>query len=210
MPKKNSHFKKNLLFIFLFLTIGIFATAYLAFNTTPIFVKHSGKNAAYSGQAQIGGAFKMVNQHGQIVTEQILQGKKTLMFFGYTHCPDICPTSLITIMQALNALPEDAQQKYQVIFVSIDPQRDTPELLKEYMENFNPAYTALTGTPDALKAMAKKYLVYYAKSKDAQGEYYLMDHSAYIYLFDEKGQYQKHFSHKSTPEEVHTILKKYK
>lgn len=148
-----------------------------------------------SGEALVGGPFTMTDQNGKRVTEKDFLGKHMLVFFGYTYCPDICPTELQVMMAALDQLGAEAE-KVQPVFVSIDPARDTPEVMKAYVENFGPRLTGLTGSPDEVAAMAKAYRAYYAKSGDTSSPHaYLMDHSSIIYLMGPDGKFRKHFAY---------------
>lgn len=150
---------------------------------------------AASGVALVGGPFAMTNQEGRRVTDKDFLGKHMLVFFGYTYCPDVCPTELQVMMAALDMLgPEKA--KVQPVFVSIDPARDTPEVMKAYVENFGPDLVGLTGSPEDVEAMAKAYRAYYAKAGDtASHDAYLMDHSSIIYLMGPDGRFVKHFAY---------------
>lgn len=209
MPENNGFFKQNqlvVLSIALAFLIGGFV--YFVGNSEPLFVKEQPTSGtSHSGQPDIGGSFTMQNQHGEKVTQNILTGKNTLMFFGFTHCPDICPMSLATITDALEQLPPETRKDYQVIFVTVDPARDTPELMAEYLGSFNDDYIGLSGTEKQLEDMAEKYLVYYARNPDSHPEHYLMDHSAYIYHFDPTGKYVTHYSHKIDPDVLARDLK---
>lgn len=209
MPENRSFFKQNQLVILsLVVVFLICGFVYFFGNSAPLFVQQQPTSGTtYSGTPDIGGPFAMRNQHGEMVTEDILQGKNTLMFFGFTHCPDICPMSLVTLTDALEQLPAEKRNEYQVVFVTVDPARDTPELLKEYLGSFDESYIGLSGTEEQLQQMAKDYLVYYARNEDSHPEHYLMDHSAYIYHFDPKGEYVTHYSHKIDPAALATDLK---
>lgn len=148
-----------------------------------------------SGVALVGGPFTMTDQNGRRVTEKDFLGKHMLVFFGYTYCPDICPTELQVMMAALDQLGEQAE-KVQPVFVSIDPARDTPEVMKAYVENFGARLIGLTGSPEEVAAMAKAYRAYYAKSGDTSSpDAYLMDHSSIIYLMGPDGRFRKHFTY---------------
>jgi len=148
-----------------------------------------------SGEALVGGPFTMTDQNGKRVTEKDFLGKHMLVFFGYTYCPDICPTELQVMMAALDQLGPEAE-RVQPVFVSIDPARDTPEVMKAYVENFGHRLTGLTGTPEEVAAMAKAYRAYYAKSGDTSSpDAYLMDHSSIIYLMGPDGKFRKHFAY---------------
>lgn len=133
----------------------------------------------------MGGPFQLVDQDGRKVTEADLRGKPTLMFFGFTFCPEVCPTTLTELTGWLKALGPDAD-RLNVVFVSVDPERDTPAQLKTYLSNFDPRIRGLTGTPEQVAQAAKAYRVYYRKVPVEGGEY-TMDHSSMIYLFDKDG-----------------------
>jgi protein SCO1/2 len=155
----------------------------------------------------IGGPFRLVDQNGQAVTEAALNGKPSLMFFGFTHCPDICPTALFDMSEVFKALGKDGD-KVQAYFVSVDPERDTPEILKEYLSSFDPRLRGLTGDPAAVAAMEKAYRVYSKKIPlDAGG--YTMDHTALVYLMDKQGRFVAPFNLKRKPEDAAADLKRY-
>ena len=121
-------------------------------------------------------------------------GKVVVLFFGYTHCPDVCPTELQVMAEALKQLGPRGES-ITPVFISIDPERDTPEILKSYVENFDPRLVGLTGTPDETAAVAKAYRAYYAKAGKTESPDYLMDHSSIIYLMDRQGRFLKHFTY---------------
>jgi protein SCO1/2 len=161
-----------------------------------------------SGVALVGGPFSLTDQDGRRVTEKDFLGRYMLVFFGFTYCPDICPTELQVMTAALDAMGP-AAEKIQPVFVSVDPERDTPEVMKAYVANFGPRLIGLTGTPEEIAAMAKAYRVYYAKAanQNAPGDY-LMDHSSIIYLMDEDGSFVKHFAYTTDVEKLTSELKK--
>jgi len=133
----------------------------------------------------IGGPFTLTDQHGNTVTEAALNGHPSAMFFGYTFCPDVCPTTLFEMTGWLEKLGPDADD-LGVYFVSVDPERDTRELLAEYLSAFDPRITGLTGTPEAVAEIVKGYRVFARKVPLDSGGY-LMDHTAAIYLLDSEG-----------------------
>lgn len=149
-----------------------------------------------TNQVQLGGPFELIDHFGKPVTQASYPGTHLLVFFGYTYCPDVCPTTLSTISSALDELGADVN-KVTPLFVTVDPERDTPEYLREYLEHFHPSIIGLSGTPSQIKAIAKGYGVYYAKAHEegADPEDYLMDHTSITYLIDDSGQYTAHFSH---------------
>ncbi len=148
-----------------------------------------------TGVALVGGPFTLTDQDGRRVSEKDFLGKYMLVFFGYTYCPDICPTELQVMTAALDELGA-AAEKIQPVFVSVDPERDTPAVLKSYVENFGPRLIGLTGSPEEIAAVAKAYRVYYAKSgNQTSPDAYLMDHSSIIYLMAPDGSFRKHFTY---------------
>ena len=148
------------------------------------------------GRATIGGPFALIDQNGRPVTEASLTGEPSLVFFGYTHCPDVCPTTLNDMSQMLDALGRD--KKAQGVFVTVDPARDTPAVLKEYLSNFDPRIKAFTGSPEAIAAMEKGYKVYAKKVPAADGAY-SMDHTAIVYLMDKDGRFVNAFNLEQSP-----------
>ncbi|MCS3731237.1 SCO family protein [Bradyrhizobium betae] len=157
--------------------------------------------------AAIGGPFQLTDQHGKAVTDKNLKGKPTLIFFGYTHCPDVCPTSLFEISEVLRAMGKDAD-KVNAVFISVDPERDTPATMKDYLSSFDPHLEGLSGDPDAIANVVKSYRVYAKKVPTKDGDY-TMDHTALIYLMDRDGRFVSPFNLKRTPEEAATELKRY-
>jgi protein SCO1/2 len=155
----------------------------------------------------IGGPFSLVDQTGKAVTEGDLKGKPSLMFFGFTHCPDICPTALFEMTQLYKALGSDGD-KVHAYFVTVDPERDTPDILKEYLSSFDPRLRGLTGDPAAVAAMEKAYRVYSKKIPLENGGY-TMDHTALVYLMDKQGRFIAPFNLKRKPEESAADLKRH-
>ncbi len=163
------------------------------------------KNVA--APAAIGGPFQLTDQSGQTVTEKNLQGRPTLIFFGFTHCPDICPTSLFEISEVLKAMGKDAD-RVNAYFISVDPERDTTAAMKDYLSSFDPHLKGLTGNPDQVAKVISAYRVYAKKIPLKDGDY-TMDHTALIYLMDRDGKFVSPFNLKRTPEEAAADLKKY-
>lgn len=161
-----------------------------------------GWDAWRGGQTSIGGPFTLVDQNGRTVTEANLRGKPTLIYFGYTYCPDVCPTSLLLMETAIEKLGPDAARKVNLVFITVDPARDTPELLKGYVPNFGPTFIGLTGTPEQVAAAARAYRVYYQKVPGKDGAPYLMDHSSIVYLLDRNGRFVSHFTHEAKAEAI--------
>jgi protein SCO1/2 len=154
----------------------------------------------------IGGPFQLTDQNGKTVTDADLKGKWSLVYFGYTHCPDACPTALNDISIALEDLGAK-RDAVRPVFITVDPERDTPEALKAYVTSFDAPILALTGTPEQVAQAAKGYRVYYAKHPEAGGDY-SMDHSSVIYVMDPQGRFTASFTHESTPEQIAERLKK--
>ncbi|MBC7731360.1 MAG: SCO family protein [Bacteriovorax sp.] len=127
------------------------------------------------------------DQNGQPRTLADFKGKVVVVFFGYTQCPDVCPTTMVELAQVKKALGKDGD-RVQGVFVSIDPERDTPEILKAYMASFDPSFVAMRGTPEQAQAAAKEFKVFFAKVPGKQEGSYTMDHTAGSYLFDPSGK----------------------
>src|SRR4030095_7486300 len=169
----------------------------------------SGRDAApiIAAPSAIGGPFQLTDQNGKAITEKDFKGRPFLVFFGFTHCPEICPTALFEISEIFNRLGPDAE-KANALFITVDPERDTPEKLKEYLSSFNPRLIGVGGDADALAAVAKAYRVYYKKVPLKDGDY-TMDHTAIVYLMDKNGQFVSPFSLRRRPEEAAAELRRY-
>lgn len=157
-----------------------------------------GKNGD-GGNTLIGGAFTLTDHTGKVVTEADFRGRYLIIYFGYTFCPEICPTELQDISEALDLLGKDAD-KITPIFISVDPERDTVQQMAEYVPLFHKSLVGLTGTPQQVAAVAKAYRVYYARQGD--GTSYEMDHSSIIYFMNPEGQYAAHFAYGVDPERI--------
>ena len=157
--------------------------------------------------AAIGGPFQLTDQSGETISEKSLQGRPTLIFFGFTHCPDVCPTSLFEISEVLRAMGKDAD-RVNAYFISVDPERDTTGAMKDYLSSFDPHLKGLTGAPDAIAKVTTEYRVYAKKVPLKDGDY-TMDHTALVYLMDRDGKFIAPFNLKRTPEEAATDLKRY-
>jgi protein SCO1/2 len=155
----------------------------------------------------VGGPFKLTDQNGKTITDQDLKGRPFLVFFGFTHCPEVCPTALFEMSEVFNKLGPDAD-KINALFITVDPERDTPAVLKDYLSSFNPRLIGVGGDADALAAVAKAYRVYYKKIPLEAGDY-TMDHTAIVYLMDKNGQFVAPFSLKRRPEEAAADLRRY-
>ncbi len=131
--------------------------------------------------------FELTDHNGQVRHLKDFAGKVVVMFFGFTQCPDVCPTTMLEMAEIKKALGKDGD-RLQALFVTVDPERDTPEILKAYMVNFDPTFLALYTTPDKLAQLAKDYKVYYKKVPGKTPTSYTIDHSAGSYVYDTKGQ----------------------
>ena len=157
--------------------------------------------------AAIGGPFQLTDQSGATFTEKDLQGRPTLIFFGFTHCPDVCPTSLFEISEILRAMGKDAD-RVNALFISVDPERDTAAAMKDYLSSFDPHLKGLTGDAASVQKVITEYRVYAKKVPLKDGDY-TMDHTALIYLMDRDGKFVAPFNLNRKPEEAASDLKRY-
>jgi protein SCO1 len=157
--------------------------------------------------AAVGGPFQLEDENGKPVSDQELKGRPFLVFFGYTHCPDVCPTTLFEISEVMRSLGKDADRA-GALFITVDPERDTPAVLKDYLSNFDPHLRGLTGDPAAVSAALKAYRVYAQKVPLKDGDY-TMDHTAVVYLMDKDGHFVTAFNLKQTPEAAAGQLRGY-
>ncbi|NBB52002.1 redoxin domain-containing protein [Rhizobium sp. CRIBSB] len=158
-----------------------------------------------TGQPQVGGPFQLVNQDGQTVDQTLLDGKWTLVFFGFTYCPDYCPTTLAAIAATKQQMGARARD-LQVVFISVDPERDTPGAMKDYLssDGFPPGVIGLTGTPEQVRAAAGAYRAFYEKV--GQGDSYTMNHSLTVYLMGPDGQYRTAIAHDLAPDAAAGVI----
>jgi protein SCO1/2 len=157
--------------------------------------------------AAIGGSFRLIDQNGRTVTDHDLAGEPYLVFFGFTHCPDVCPTTLMELSDVLDKLGRDSA-RIGALFITVDPERDTPAELKDYLSSFNPRFKGLTGDPAAITQVAKAYRVYMKKVPLGNGDY-TMDHTALVYLMDKNGKFVAPFNLKRPPEDAAADLRRY-
>jgi protein SCO1/2 len=153
------------------------------------------------GRALVGGPFELTSHNGRRVTNKDFGGQLMLVYFGFTYCPDICPAGLQVISAALDKMGDRATG-VAPLFISVDPERDTPEQLKRYMDSFHKSILGLTGSAEDVDKAAKAYRVYYRKAKDPTLSEYTIDHTSFIYLMDTKGEYITHFPHAVAPDEL--------
>jgi protein SCO1/2 len=153
-----------------------------------------------TGQADVGGPFQLTDQHGKRIGDKDFRGRYMLIYFGYSFCPDVCPTTLAVIAQALDKLGGRSHQVVP-IFITIDPERDTPKVLDDYMKAFGPSFVGLTGGAAEIKDVEKRYRVYAVK-KPLPGGSYGMDHSSVIYLMGPDGKMVSFYDEAVSPDEL--------
>jgi protein SCO1/2 len=188
--------------------IGLGALTYQALRPKPVSPAASGSDSCRGRAfAEIGGPFSLVNQDGAPVSEKSLLGRPALLYFGFTHCPDICPYSLQKMAAALDLAGPKAGD-IQPVFVTLDPERDTPEALRSYVASsgFAPGLQGFTGTPAQIDAAAKAFRVGYRKVSPEGSASYLIDHTSIFYLLDSKGQLATFFSHDAQPDAMGRCL----
>lgn len=164
-------------------------------------------NTTVEGVAAIGGPFTLVNQRGEPVTEQIMLGHYSLVYFGFTYCPDICPLTLQSMADAIDLLPGQESDLVQPIFISLDPARDTPDVVASYVDNFHPRMIGLTGTEDQVREAASAYRVFYRNTPIGEDGDYTVDHSGFLYLMNRSGRYIDHFRKDVTVEQISARLR---
>src|SRR6202048_2915033 len=155
----------------------------------------------------VGGPFKLIDQNGKSVSDQDLKGRPFLVFFGFTHCPDICPTTLFEMSQRVHPLGPDAERT-AAVFITVDPERDAPAVIKDYLSNFDPHLRGLTGDQASVNAALKAYRVYAKKVPLDNGDY-TMDHTALVYLMDKDGRFVAPFNVNRKPEAEAADLRRY-
>jgi cytochrome oxidase Cu insertion factor (SCO1/SenC/PrrC family) len=156
----------------------------------------------------IGGPFALIDHTGKPRTDADFRGKLLLVYFGFTYCPDVCPTDLQNIGLALDQLGT-AGEKVQPLFITVDPERDTPQHLAEYVLLFHPRLIGLSGDAMAIRAAADAYKVYYAKVPNERGDDYTVDHSSFIYLMGADGKYLGFFPPGAPPDQIVQTLRRY-
>ncbi len=207
------------------LRLAILAVALAAALSAALYLSDEGvrETARRATAPAIGGPFALVDHRGRAVTEADYRGKLMVVTFGYTFCPDVCPAGLYKIGQALDALGADAGQVHP-LFITLDPARDSAEALADYLGNFHPALVGLTGSPEQVEAVAKAYLVYYAKAPPAhshedggegshehaeEGGDYLVDHATATYVMGRDGGFREVLSHGASAEDLAAAIRKH-
>ena len=155
-----------------------------------------------AGAVQVGGPFELVDDTGAAVTDRSFGDRHKLIFFGYTFCPDVCPTELARMASALDQLDETEVARLQPLFVTIDPERDSPELMADYVALFHPDIVGLTGSAEQIAEIARAYRVFYAKAETDDPDYYLMDHSSFTYFMAPDGSNIAVFPYNTAPDEM--------
>ena len=158
--------------------------------------------------ATVGGPFQLVDHSGQTVTEESFDDRYLLVYFGYAYCPDICPTELLIMGQAVDELG-DLSNEVQPLFITVDPARDTVAALAEYVPAFHPRLVGLTGSDEQIHDAAKAYRVYYRLNEPDENGAYLVDHTSYIYFMDPDGDYLTHFVFGQGPEKMAEVMRKH-
>ena len=154
----------------------------------------------------VGGPFALIDHNGKAITHRDLEGRPTLIFFGFTHCPDVCPTTLMEISKVFELL--GPQAKVAALFMSVDPERDTPALLKDYVSNFDKRIIGVTGPRESVDAALKTFRVFARKTK-GEGESYSVDQSSLVYLMDKQGRFATAFNLQQSPEQAARALRPY-
>jgi protein SCO1/2 len=190
----------------LLLALGAFVAGLVLFSTV-IFLVTGRSPAPIAMPSAVGGPFNLVDQNSKPITDQDMKGRPFLVFFGFTHCPDVCPTTLFEVSEVFRALGSEAKD-VRALFITVDPARDTPEVLKNYLSSFDPRVIGVTGDEAAIAAVEKAYRVY-AKKVPTDGGGYTMDHTAIVYLMSKDGRFVAPFNMKRRPEEAAADLKRY-
>ena len=186
---------------------GAFVAGLILCTAVVLLVSGGGQGPTLPQVAAIGGPFSLTDQNGRTVTDQDFKGSPFLVFFGFTHCPDICPTTMFEISEIFKKLGP-AGERVRALFVTVDPERDTPKALKDYLSSFDPRIVGVTGDEAAIAAVAKAYRAYYKRVPLAEGGY-TMDHTAIIYLMGKDGRFVTPFSLKRTTDAAAAELRKY-
>ncbi|KAI8961825.1 SCO1 protein [Daldinia sp. FL1419] len=159
------------------------------------------------GKPKVGGDFELIDQDGRPFSSKDLKGRYSLVYFGFTHCPDICPEELDKMARMFDLVEEKAPGALTPVFVTCDPARDDPKVLKSYLAEFHPRFVGLTGTYEQIKAMCKAYRVYFSTPRDVKpGQDYLVDHSIYFYLMDPEGDFVEALGRQHSPDQAAKVI----
>jgi protein SCO1/2 len=187
----------------------VFGTALALALYLPMMRPAPGPQAQGVGKPLIGGAFTLTDQKGNRVTQDVLNGHLSLLYFGFTNCPDVCPLALNTISDALR-IAGDKGEDVLPVFITVDPERDTPQVIGDYVANFHANILALTGTPEEIQTAAQAYRIYFAKKAGGSPENYAMGHSDFIYLMGPDGGYITHFRAEDTAADIANRIRREK
>jgi protein SCO1/2 len=190
----------------LLLVLGSFVAG-LALFSAAVFIVTGRTPSPIAMPSAVGGPFQLIDQNAQPIGDKDLKGRPFLVFFGFTHCPDVCPTTLFEVSEIMRALGPDSD-RMRALFITVDPERDTPAILKDYLSSFDPHLVGVTGDPAAVAAVVKSYRVY-AKKVPLDDGNYTMDHTAIVYLMDKEGRFVVPFNIKRRPEEAAADLRRY-
>ncbi len=194
------------LFFAIIITVGVAAVVFVTLGRD-IMSGNDTQQRSTQGKVNIGGPFQLVDGSGKTVSDMDFRGKYMILYFGYTFCPDVCPTSLGEIAAALDLLTADEIAQVVPVFISIDPERDTPKIVGEYVEHFHERMIGLTGSIDAVKSVAKSYKAYFSKGEvDADGDY-PVDHTSYTYVIGPDGQFITAYRHATPAKDMAKSLK---
>jgi protein SCO1/2 len=186
---------------------GAFVAGLVLVAAVVLLVIGRGQGPGLPQVASIGGPFSLTDQNGRTVTDQNFKGRPFLVFFGFTHCPDICPTTMFEISEIMGKLGPDGD-RVGAVFITVDPEQDTPKALKDYVSSFDPRIVALTGDEAAIAAVAKSYRAVYRKVPLKEGGY-TMDHTAIVYLMGKDGRFVTPFNMRRATDASATELRKY-
>ena len=186
--------------------IAVLGAIFIGAIGTGVWIVTQSRQTDEAGSTLVGGPFKLTDQTGLSVTDADYADRHKIVYFGYTYCPDVCPTGLTVITEALDLLGPKAN-KVKPLFITVDPDRDTVTVMADYHQHFHPSFSNLTGTPEQIAAVAKAYRVFYQKAEDAGSSDYLMDHSAVTYLMAPGGGFLTHFGPDTTPEQLAKALR---
>ena len=196
--------KHRIAIIFVAVILGLVLAAAMATMQKKTMGHQGGRLMAVTNDA-FAGPFSLTDHHGKRVSEKDYAGKYRLIYFGFTFCPAICPTELAKMTKALNAMGDKAQD-IQPLFITVDPERDTPEKMKSYVSLFHPSLVGLSGTPEEIKKTLKDYKIYAAKAQDPSMSDYTMDHSSFIYFIAPDDRLLQIFKMPDTPEYMTGIM----
>ncbi|KAF4334145.1 SCO1 precursor [Fusarium beomiforme] len=180
---------------------------YFEFEKARMQRKRIAEAAKGMGRPKVGGSFELIDQDGKPFTSEMMKGKHSLVYFGFTRCPDICPEELDKMATMLDIVEEKAPGALLPIFITCDPARDTPKALKEYLGEFHEKFIGLTGTYDQIKDLCKKYRVYFSTPQNVKpGQDYLVDHSIYFYLMDPDGDFVEALGRQHSPQQAAALI----